>query len=223
VNTLGQQLSILVCSILGRLGVSSLQCNAVSLVLHSLGSNESLDLGGLGVWLGALLLGHDFTSDDEFANIVLLGQAEESSDLGGTLRAKSLGVDHIGQARDIVVALLDDRESQDGKVLSDDAATNGLALAFTGSSRSVAGVAVGEEELDTGRKHDTLLHGKALLVIAASDAEDVALPFITKTVAWHFIAHSLLHEDAQLALIINLEEFLRPVGRVGDVQLHLVD
>jgi len=223
VNTLGQELSILIRSILGRLSVSPLQGNAVSLVLHALRGNESLDLGGLCVWPCALLLGDDLTSDDELANIVLLGQAKESSNLGGTLRAKSLGVDDIGQAWDIAVALLDDRQGEYGKVLSDDAATNGLALAFTGSSRSVAGVAVGKEELDTGRKHDTLLHGKALLVIAASDAEDVALPFITETVAWHFVAHSLLHEDAQLALIIHFEKFLRPIGRVGDVQLHLVD
>ena len=93
--------------------------------------------------------------------------------------------------------------------------------------------------------YDTLLHGKALLVIAASDAEDlfctqpsvnastmfqdrqrvkayVALPFITQAVGWDFVAHALLHEDAQLAVIFDLDKFLRPIGRVGDVQLHLV-
>jgi hypothetical protein len=37
--------------------------------------------------------------------------------------------------------------------LTDDAATNGLALAFTGTTGSVAGVAVGEEELDTSGEH----------------------------------------------------------------------
>lgn len=50
----------------------------------------------------------------------------------------------------------------------------------------------------------------------------VALPFITETVTWHFVAHSLLHEDAQLAVVFDLDQFLRPIGRVGNVQLHLV-
>lgn len=222
VHTLGQQLSILVSSILGSLRASSLECDSVSLVLHSLRSDESLDLGGLGVWLGALLLGDDFTADDELANIILLAQTEESSDLGGTLGTEALGVDDIGEAWDFALALLDDGQSKDRQVLADDAATDGLALALAITSGSVAGVAFGKEELDTGREHDTLLHGKALLVITAGDAENVALPLITETVSGNFVAHTLLHEDAQLALIVNLEELLRPIGRVGDVQLHLV-
>jgi hypothetical protein len=86
-------------------------------------------------------------------NVVLLGQAEESSDLGSTLGTKSLGVDNVGETGDVTLALLDDRQGQHGEILTDNAATDGLALAFTGSSRSVAGVAVGEEELDTGREH----------------------------------------------------------------------
>jgi len=223
VHTLGQKLSVLAGGVTGGLGVSSLQCDAVSLVLHALRGDESLDLGGLGVWFGAFLLGDDLTTNDKFANVVLLGQAEESSDLGSTLGTKSLGVDNVGETGDVTLALLDDRQGQHGEILTDNAATDGLALAFPGSSRSVAGVAVGEEELDTGREHNTLLHGKALLVIATGDAEDVALPFIPETVTWHFVAHALLHEDAQLALIIDLEELLRPIGRVGDVQLHLAD
>ncbi len=83
----------------------------------------------------------------------MLGETEESSDLGGTLGTETLGVDRIGKAWDITIALLDDGKSEDRKILTNDAATDGLALAFTGSSGSVAGVAVGEEELDTGREH----------------------------------------------------------------------
>lgn len=41
-------------------------------------------------------------------DIVLLGQTEESSDLCSTLGTKSLGVDNIGQAGDVALALLDD-------------------------------------------------------------------------------------------------------------------
>jgi hypothetical protein len=36
-----------------------------------------------------------------------------------------------------------------------------------------------------------------------------------------FGAHALLHEGTQLALIVNLDDFLGPIGRVGDVELHL--
>jgi hypothetical protein len=60
-------LSVLVRSILGCLSPSSLECDAVSLVLHALRGNESLDLWCLRVWLGAFLLGDDFSSNDEFA------------------------------------------------------------------------------------------------------------------------------------------------------------
>lgn len=36
-----------------------------------------------------------------------------------------------------------------------------------------------------------------------------------------FGAHALLHEGTELALIVDLDDFLRPIGRVGDVELHL--
>jgi hypothetical protein len=36
-----------------------------------------------------------------------------------------------------------------------------------------------------------------------------------------FGAHALLHEGTELALIVNLDDFLRPIGREGDVELHL--
>jgi hypothetical protein len=83
----------------------------------------------------------------------LLAQAKESSDLGGTLGTETLGVDDVGQTGNVALALLDNRKSQDRKILTNDAATDGLALAFTGATGSVAGVAIGEEELDTGGKH----------------------------------------------------------------------
>jgi hypothetical protein len=145
----------------------------MSLVLHALRGDESLDLGSFGVRLCAFLLGGYFATDDEFAaknilapvysrwstsdkaipNIVVLGQTEESSNLGGTLGTEALGIDHIGETRDISLALLDDGKSKDGKILPDNAATDGFALAFTGPSGSVAGVAIGEEELDASGEH----------------------------------------------------------------------
>lgn len=83
-------------------------------------------------------------------DIVLLGQTEESSDLCSTLGTQSLGVDNVGQAGDVALALLDDGEGKDGKIVGNNRATDGLALALTSAARSVAGVAVGKEEFDTG-------------------------------------------------------------------------
>jgi hypothetical protein len=56
-------------SILGSLRTAALECDAVTLVLKTLRSNQALNLGGLGVWLRALLLGLDLTTDDELANL----------------------------------------------------------------------------------------------------------------------------------------------------------
>lgn len=36
-----------------------------------------------------------------------------------------------------------------------------------------------------------------------------------------FGSHALLHEGTELALIVDLDDLLRPIGRVGDVELHL--
>lgn len=55
--------------VLDLLGLSALERNAVALVLQTLGSNQSLDLGGLGVRLLALSLGLDLTSDDVLADL----------------------------------------------------------------------------------------------------------------------------------------------------------
>lgn len=121
--------------------------------------------------------------------IVILAEAEEAADLGGALGAEALGVDGIGQAGDILLALLDDGESKDGEIGSDDAATDRLALALAGAAGAVAGVAVGEEEADTVGGNDTLLHRETLLVVTAGDAEDVALPLIAERVAGDLSAH----------------------------------
>lgn len=90
-NTLGQDLGVLVLYtivlavllsrrrgrsgwityglVLDLLGLAALECDAVALVLQTLGSDQTLDLGGLGVRLGALLLGLDLSSDDVLADL----------------------------------------------------------------------------------------------------------------------------------------------------------
>lgn len=147
----------------------------------------------------------------------------------------------IGDAWELGIALLDDGEGEHGQVHANDAAADRLSLALAGSSRSVARVAVGEEEADTGWVHNTLLHcchcqlscppsimlnsamrtREALLVVAARDLEDVALELVAQAVALDFLAHSAVQEDAQLAFIVDLDQLLRAIRRVGDVELHL--
>lgn len=149
--------------------------------------------------------------------IVILGEAEELADLGGTLGTQALGVNDVGQAGDIGLALLDDAESEDGEVHADDAATDGLSLALAGASGAVAGVAVGEEEADTGRVHDTLLHGETLLVVTAGDAEDVALELVTDGITRDLSAHLTL-----LAFLLSLFVFVTLV-RKGNIRIVFED
>ena len=55
--------------VLGGLGVAALEGHAVTLVLETLRSNQTLDARSLGVGLGTLLLGLDLTADDELADL----------------------------------------------------------------------------------------------------------------------------------------------------------
>lgn len=130
-------------------------------------------------------------------------------------------MNNVGQAGDIGVTLLDNGQSEDRQVHGDDAAADGLALALTSAAGAVAGVAVSEEETDTSRVHDTLLHGETLLVVSTGDAEDVALELVADRVTGDFLTHAAVHEDAELALVFDLDQLLRAIVGVGDVELHL--
>lgn len=157
----------------------------------------------------------------ERTHIIFLAETEEAADLGCALGAEALGVNLIGEAGDVVVTLLDDGESEDRQVHGDDAAADGLALALTSAAGAVARVAVGEQEPDTSRVHNTLLHRETLLVVSTGDAEDVALELVADAVAGDFLSHAAVHEDAELALVFNLDQLLGAIVGVGDVELHL--
>jgi len=53
-----------------------------------------------------------------------------------------------------------------------------------------------EEESNSAVDQDTLLHGEALLVVAASDLENVALVLFAEDLTVHLLAHSLVVEGA---------------------------
>lgn len=131
-------------------------------------------------------------------------------------------MDDVGQAGNFVVALLDDGEGEDGQVHADDAATDGLSLALAGAAGAVAGVAFGEEKSDTGRVHDTLLHGETLLVVAAGDAEDVALELISEVVAGDFSAHLYVVDVLVFHHPHNnyrVEAIIFNAGYIGDIEV----
>ncbi len=135
------------------------------------------------------------TGEDEIRGdtyIVFLGEAKELADLGGALGTETLWVDDISDTGDIIFALLDDGECEDGEIHCDDTATDGFALALTGAAGSEAGVSLGEEKTDTSGMHDSLLHRETLLVVASGDLEDVALELITNAVARNLCAHSVI-------------------------------
>jgi len=219
-NTLVEDVGVLGGGVLGGLGVAALEGHAVSLVLETLGSNETLDARSLGVGLGTLLLGLDLTANDELADIIILAETEEAADLGGTLGAETLGVDNVGKAGDVVLTLLDNSEGKDRQVHGNDATADGLALALTGTAGAVARVALSKKQTDTSGVHDTLLHGETLLVVATGDLEDVTLPLVTDGVTGNLLTHAAVHEDAETALIFNFDELLGAVGGVRDVKLH---
>jgi hypothetical protein len=75
--------------------------------------------------------------DIRYTYIVILGETEEFADLGCALGTKTLWVDNVGDAWDIGITLLDDAECKNGEIHSDNAATDGFALALSSSAGSV--------------------------------------------------------------------------------------
>jgi len=220
-GTLGQH--SLVFSLLLFLAVHApaVEATEVTAALETDGGDETLDFGSLGVGLGVLLLCTlDLTPDNVLPDVILLGQVEESPDLGCPLRAKPLREDVFGQAWEGVLALLDDDEGQDGDIGTDNASPDGLALALTSAAGAVARVAVGEEELHSAGKENTLLHRETLLVVATGNAENVAFELITERIGGDLLGDLLVVEDTDSALVVDVNGLLFPSCGVGDVELH---
>ena len=121
--------------------------------------------------------------------IVFIGEAKEFANLCRALRAEALRVDNVSEAGDFTLALLDDAERHDGQVGGGDAAADGFATTLAVATCSVAGVAVREEEANAIRTEDALLHWEALLVVAAGDFDNVALPLVAESVGGDLGAH----------------------------------
>jgi len=184
---------------------SLLDGSTSALTLESLRGNQTLDLRaldrGLAVLLNLLTIDLNIVTD-----IVILGQVEHLSDLGCTLRTTLAGLLFISEARELVLTLLNNDQVEDREVGGDDATADRLTATLTiaAAIAAEAGVSGGHEHLDTAVGENTLLHGETLLVLATLDFEDIALEFLSKSLAINFLAKTLVEEGTELAVIVNL-------------------
>ena len=83
-DTLGDESLVLGLSLLGVLSTTLLEGQDVTLALENNGGDKTLDLGGLGVGLLLGVLGLDLATDNELADIIILGQVLLSHDQATT-------------------------------------------------------------------------------------------------------------------------------------------
>ena len=69
------------------------------------------------------------------------------------------------------------------------------------TSRSVAGLALAEEESDTLVGQNTLLHGESLLVVSSGDSHDVTLELVSESFSVDLLTHPLLVKGPHLEII----------------------
>ena len=81
------------------------------LALDPGGSNETLDLGGLGAGLLSVLLGKG-SVDNVLSDIVLLGQVEKLPDLSDPLGSQSARCGGVGESWDLLFSLADNNQIQ---------------------------------------------------------------------------------------------------------------
>ena len=115
--------------------------------------DEALDLWSNLLGLLALLL--DGTADDVLGDWVGLLQREELADVVGSLWTESAWDLLVGKTLDFALTLLDDGQVEDGQIVVDNAATDGLAFALTGTAWVVARVTLLQKKFDTVVDEDT--------------------------------------------------------------------
>jgi hypothetical protein len=59
-----------------------------------------------------------------------------------------------------------------------------------------------------------LLHGKAVLVETSVDSEDVSLEFLSKSIGFNLLSHTLFEKDSASVIIIDVKRFGGTVGGV---------
>ena len=157
----------------------------------------------------------DMDNGRSSTHIIFTRQIEELANLGRPLRPQPLRLHTIRQSRDLPFTLLNHTERQHGQIGRNDTTPDTLPPPLTGPSGPVTAMARRQQQPHAGGVHNPLLHGETLFVVTAGDLEDVAGELGAERVGGDFLAHAAVHEDAQFAVVLDLDEFLGAVGRVG--------
>lgn len=180
-------------------------------------SYQSLDLRSLD---DGLALSLEDSRNDSLSDIIGLFKVEKLSDVGSSLRSKTLGDGDISQTFNLTGSLSEDDQVKDGKIGSDDATSNRLSLSLTNLSGSVARLTLLQEQSNSVVGDDTLLHGETLEIVTSGDSEKVTSPFLTKTLTLNFLSDSLVVEVSKDGFIINFEVLLGTSTGECNVELH---
>lgn len=184
----GEELLILSSSSFGVLPTLLTLLSDGALSAETFLSDEALDFGG---FEESLISAFDLTTDNVFAHIILLlVESEGLNNVVATLHAESVGAFNISDTFNFFVALLHDSQEESSDIGTDNAATAGLAGAFTSTHGLVAGTTFLVKDAGSAVDQDTLLHLETLLVVTASNFEDVALELFTHDFAVNFLTHS---------------------------------
>jgi len=179
--------------------------------------DEALDLGSFRLRLLLSFLQLQRPPDDVLSDIVIFVEVEQLADFARPLGSQAARNRRVGQSWNIGVALLHDDEVENGQIRVDDTSSDAPAMTLSRAPGSVAGVLGAEEKADATVGQHSLHHRESLLVISAADAENVALPLIPERVAGDFLRHLLVEEDAEFAVILDLDQLLASRRRIGNV------
>lgn len=214
----GEELLILSSSSFGVLPTLLTLLSDGALSAETFLSDEALDFGG---FEESLISAFDLTTDNVFAHIILLLVESEGLDnVVATLHAESVGAFNISDTFNFFVALLHDSQEESSDIGTDNAATAGLAGAFTSTHGLVAGTTFLVKDAGSAVDQDTLLHLETLLVVTASNFEDVALELFTHDLTVNFLTHSPVVEGTDCLFIVNFKLFLATSGWVCNVKLQ---
>jgi len=184
----GEELLILSSSSFGVLPTLLTLLSDGALSAETFLSDEALDFGG---FEESLISAFDLTTDNVFTHIILLLVESEGLDnVVATLHAESVGAFNISDTFNFFVALLHDSQEESSDIGTDNAATAGLAGTFTSTHGLVAGTTFLVKDAGSAVDQDTLLHLETLLVVTASNFEDVALELFTHDLTVNFLTHS---------------------------------
>jgi len=213
----GQQLGVFVGIGLSLGDASALLRFDATSALKDDRRDEALDFRSLRLRLLLAFFQLQRPSDDVLSDIVVLGEVEELADLAGSFRSETTGDCGVGQTWNFSFALLHDDEVENGQVGVDDASSDASAVTLSRASGPVARVLGAEKKADAPVGQHSLHHGETLFVVSTTDAEHVALPLVAERISWDFLRHLLVEEDAEFAIIFDLDQLLASGGRVGNV------